>query len=58
MLPFFGLLARAKAVYEWFNFTNDTVSMIGVVKRAAAATATVAVMATRFRPCSATTPGR
>lgn len=45
MLPFFGLLARAKAVYEWLNFTNDAVSMIGVVKRAAAATATVAVVA-------------
>lgn len=45
MIPFFGAMVRLKGAYEWLNFTNDTVSLLGIVKRAAAATATVAVVA-------------
>lgn len=45
MIPFIGAMVRLKGVYEWFNFANDTVSVLGVVKRAAAATTAVAVLA-------------
>lgn len=42
MIP---LLIKAKAVYEWFNFAGEAISALGVIKRAAAATAGAAVIA-------------
>lgn len=40
-----GLIVRAKAVYEWFNFAGEAVSLFGVAKRAAVAAGAVAMVA-------------
>lgn len=39
MIPFIKAMTKLKAVYEWFNFANDTMNAAGLVKRAVAATA-------------------
>lgn len=36
-----GLIVRAKAFYEWFGFAGEALSALGVIKRAAAATAII-----------------